>query len=104
MLLASPEHTFTFAFGQKSPGAPRLLMESRTALVTAVTTCVVLAFTARFLVKKGGNMISAAFGTTNERVVLQGRVRRRENSQTMDKTQQSCQAGQEEVLVLEAGI
>lgn len=54
--------------------------------------------------QKGGNMLSAAFGTTNERVVLQGRVRRRENSQTMDKTQQSYQAGKEKVLVLEAGI
>lgn len=53
MLLASREHTFTFTFSQKSPRAPRLLVKSRTALVTAVTTRIVLTLTTGFLGKKG---------------------------------------------------
>lgn len=52
MLLASQEHTFTFSFGQESACSPRFLMESRTALITAITTRVMLAFTAGFLGKK----------------------------------------------------
>ena len=52
MVLDCLEHTFTFSFGQKSACSPRFLMESRTALVTAITTRVMLAFTAGFLVKK----------------------------------------------------
>lgn len=85
MLLASREHTFTFALSQESSGAPRLLMESRAALVTAVATRVVLTFTAGFLVNKGGNMLSAAFGTKNERFSMKGRMKRRENFHTEDQ-------------------
>ena len=52
MVLDCLEHTFTFTFGQESACSPRFLMESRTALVTAIATRVMLTFTAGFLVKK----------------------------------------------------
>ena len=62
MVLDCLEHTFTFTFGQKSACSPRFLMESRTALVTAITTRVMLTFTAGFLAKKE-NKLGAGWGS-----------------------------------------
>lgn len=76
------EHTFTFSFGQKSACSPRFLMKSRTALITAITTCVMLTFTAGFLVKKWGkSILSAFFGTINEGLPLKGRMKRKRKHQ-----------------------
>lgn len=55
-------------------------MESRTALITAITTRVMLAFTAGFLGKKqkmGGSILSAFFGTISEELSLNNRMERR---------------------------
>ena len=64
-------------------------MESRTALVTAITTRVMLTFTAGFLVKKKkwgagwGSILSAFFGTINEGFLLKGRMKTRENMEPL---------------------
>jgi hypothetical protein len=52
--LTSQVHTFTLSLGQESPSSPGFLVESGTALVTALTTSVVLTLTARFLATKTG--------------------------------------------------
>lgn len=59
-------------------------MKSRTALITAITTRVMLTFTAGFLVKKWGkSILSAFFGTINEGLPLKGRMKRKGNIKTM---------------------
>lgn len=61
MLLAFQEHTFAFSFSQESPSSPRFLMEPWTALITAITACIMLTFTAGFLVKKGEKHTFSSF-------------------------------------------